>query len=157
MKKIVYIFFFVFINLAFHLELSGQVEENNPDILQRLKGDTHVSSTFRIQLDPLIEENYYRHLLYNQKNGAAMGYRIRIFSMSGHDAFEKANQVRSRFISKYENIPSYITYDTPDYKVYIGDCRTRSEVLKLFTQVKKDFPYAFLVSQPINIESDNKR
>ncbi|MBE0655706.1 MAG: hypothetical protein IH594_18040 [Bacteroidales bacterium] len=157
MKKIHYIISFLYLNLFLLVGVSGQAPGNKADILQRLKGDINYSSESRVQLDPFIEDNYYRHLIYNEKNGGVIGYRIRIFSMSGHDAFEKANKTRATFLSKFENIPSYVTYDTPDYKVYVGDCRTRSEVLKLFNLVKKDFPYAFLVSQPINIDTENKR
>ena len=135
--------------------LRSQESSTGDDLLQRLIEDSGYNSDIDITLDERIEENYYKHLIYNKKNGAIMGWRIRIFSGSGHDAFEKANQTRTRFISIYENINAYITYVAPDYKVYVGDCRTRSEVLKLFEEINKDFPYAFLVEQPINVSEDN--
>jgi len=135
----------------------SQSADPGSDVLQRLKDTDNYFSGVKIRLDSQIEQNYYKHLIYNKTNAAIMGYRIRIFSGSGHDAFEKANQTRARFLSKYENIKAYISYVAPDYKVYVGDCRTRSEVLKLFREINKDFPYAFLVDQPINVTTDNKR
>lgn len=145
------LFFFLCISQV----VRSQETNTSNDLLQRLKEDRGYYSDIDITLDDRIEDNYYKHLIYNKKNSAIMGWRIRIFSGSGHDAFEKANQTRARFISKYENIDAYITYVAPDYKVYIGDCRTRSEVLKLFEEINKDFPYAFLVQQPINVSKDN--
>lgn len=132
----------------------SQSPDNKGDILENLKGPGSYYSDFSIEVDSMIENNYYKHILYNKKNAAVMGWRIRIFSGSGHDAFQKANETRARFLSKYEDIDAYITYDAPDYKVYVGDCRTRSEVLKLFQRINKDFPYAFLVPYSINPDKE---
>ncbi len=145
------IFFFLCISAPI-LRSQSQVQED--DILQKLEGSGQYYSNFEVHVDSLVEDNYYKHILYNMKHPAVMGYRIRIFSGSGHDAFGKANETRARFLSRYENIDADITYDAPDYKVYIGDCRTRSEVLELFETIKKDFPYAFIVERPINIDSE---
>lgn len=135
--------------------LGAQVYEDEGDILSRLKGDDDFFSDFRVEADSMIEDNYYKHILYNQKNVKTMGYRIRIFSGSGTDAFQQANETRAQFLSEFEDINAYISYVAPDYKVYVGDCRTRSEVLKLFEKIKEDFPYAFIVENPINVQADN--
>jgi hypothetical protein len=154
MKKknfsILILFLFVFASL----DVTAQSIEEEGDILQRLKAPDNYYANIRIELDPRIEENYYKHLLYNKKQAPIMGYRIRIFSGSGNDAYQKANETRARFLSRYEDIEAYISYVAPDYKVYVGDCRTRSEVLKLFEKIQKAFPYAFLVSQPINVNKE---
>jgi len=34
----------------------------------------------------------------------------------------------------------------------VGDCRLRSEALRILEIIKKDFPNAFIVMQNINIE-----
>ncbi len=103
-------------------------------------------------MDPFIEDNYYKHLLYNQKDPGVMGYRIRIFRDSGTDAKERAMNVRSNFIMKYENVEADLKYvENIDWVIYVGNCRTRSEVLKLYNKVKVDFPYSFIVSQRINV------
>ena len=115
-----------------------------PDPLQRLRNYQDSTSKISITVDSLIELNYYKLFLYNQKNPGAIGYQIRIFSGSGPRAKEHAEKARSLFLSKYEGIRDTLVYDTPDYKVYVGDCRTQSEVLKLFEKVKSDFPNAFI-------------
>ncbi len=154
MKAFVFIKTFFLLILFSGLESYSQDIEREGDILQKLKASDGLSG-FRVELDPMIEDNYYKHLLYNKKNDQTMGYRIRIFSGSGNDAFQRANLTRGRFLTKFENINAYISYDAPDYKVYAGDCRTRSEALKLFKKINKEFPYAFIVSQPINVKTDN--
>lgn len=142
---------FIFLWIA-SPSLKSQTQYMEGDILQSLKGSQQYYSNVEIHVDSLVEVNYYKHILYNQKNPAVMGYRIRIFSGSGHDAFARANQTTARFLSRYEDTDAEIIYDAPDYKVYVGNCRTRSEVLQLFEKINKDFPYAFLVAQPINVD-----
>ncbi|MFW5644567.1 MAG: hypothetical protein ACOCZL_01515 [Bacteroidota bacterium] len=135
--------------------LQAQNYEDEGDILSRLKGENELFSNFRVEVDSMIETNYYKHILYNKKNAKTMGFRIRIFSGSGNNAFSMANQNRARFLSKYEDINAYISYDAPDYKVYVGDCRTHSDALKLFEKIREDFPYAFIVEYPIDIKAVN--
>jgi hypothetical protein len=126
----------------------------NSDILSKLKNSKGNFRTLELSFDEGIEDNYYKHLIYNKKHPDVMGYRIKIFSGSGHDAMERASKARARFLKNYEDVNAYLQYDAPDYKVYVGDCRTRSEVLKLFFEVKKEFPYAFPIPQAIKVMRD---
>ena len=124
------------------------------DVLQRLKNLNTNSSKITIYLDSLVESNYYKHIFYNMKNPGVMGYQIRIFSGSGQKAKEEAEKARSLFLSKFEDIQAYLVYDTPDYKVYVGDCRTQSENIKLYKELKANFPNAFPVKRRISVVYD---
>jgi hypothetical protein len=124
------------------------------DILQRLKNYDNHEVTISVYLDPLIETNYYKHILLNQKDPGAMGYQLRIFSASGLRAKEDAEKARSLFLSRFENVGAYLVYDSPDYKVYVGDCRTQSQILELLSRVKMVFPNAFQVYRKISVSYD---
>lgn len=137
-------FYSICLILSVSLNISGQLRKNTIDSYTSIKTDSVGYNHTIITVDKGIEENYYKHLVYNSKNPEVLGYRIRIYSGSGIDAKQQANRVRSLFLSKYPEIGADLQYDAPDYKVYVGDCRTRSEVLKLFNQIKRDFPYAFI-------------
>lgn len=145
--------FFVF-SENIDAQQAGRNSLKNSDILSRLKSANGNYKGINVSFDEGIEDNYYKHLLYNKKYPDVMGYRIKIFSGSGHDAMERASQARALFLKNYENVNAYLQYDSPDYKVYVGDCRTRSEVLKLFFEVKKEFPYAFPIPQAIKVKRD---
>ena len=144
MRKLI-IFCYVFVFKLFTI-YSQPVSTFNSisDPLHRLRNYHDNTSQVSIAVDSLVELNYYKLLFYNQKNPGAFGYQIRIFSGSGPRAKEHAAKARSIFLEKYEGIRDTLVYDTPDYKVYVGDCRTQSEVLKLFERVKNDFPNAFI-------------
>lgn len=72
-------------------------------------------------------------------------YWIRIYSGSANNAREKAYETKGKFLSKYDGIRNIVKYDDPNFKVYIGGYRSKSETLKLLNKVKKDFSTAFIV------------
>lgn len=122
------------------------------DILAHLQQDETVDQ-MHIWLDSLLEENYYKFMVMNKKESGIPGFRIRIYSESGLGAKEEQQKVRARFLSLHPEIDAYYRYDEPFFKVYVGDCRTKSEVIKLMDAVKKNFPNSIWVSDYINLKS----
>jgi hypothetical protein len=125
-------------------------EPSGEDILERLS--EYGDGTVRIRADSLLKSNYYKLLNENSSIAGVPGYRIRIFSESGVGAKEEQQRVRARFLSLFPGVDAYYDYDEPYFKVYVGDCRTRSEALKLMDQVKEKFPNAILREDYINIQ-----
>jgi len=126
------------------------------DILTRLLeegNDDQVS----LGVDSLLLANYYKFITQNKKVKGVPGYRIRIYSESGIGSKEGQQRVRARFLSLYPDIDAYYRYDEPFFKVYVGDCRTRSEALKLYDRVKKNFPNPILREDYINITPAKSR
>ena len=105
-----------------------------------------------IEIDSLLEANYYKLMVVNSKVRGVPGYRIRIFSESGVGAKEEQQRVRASFLSEFPEIDAYYRYDEPYFKVYVGDCRTRSEALKLYDLIKKEFPNPIIREDYINIK-----
>lgn len=114
------------------------------DILEDLQGSGRNNSV-SIEMDSLLVSNYYKFLTSNKMASGIPGYRIRIYSGSGVGAKEEQQRIKARFLTLYPDIDAYYIYDEPDFKVYVGDCRTRSEVLKLIDRIKRDFPDPFYV------------
>ncbi|MCK4879669.1 MAG: SPOR domain-containing protein [Bacteroidales bacterium] len=97
-----------------------------------------------LDVDGLLVVNYNKLIAKNMKSSGVPGYRIRIYSESGIGAKEEQQRVRARFLSLYRGLDAYNRYDEPYFKVFVGDCRTRSEALKLNEMIKKDFPNSFI-------------
>ena len=123
---------------------------SNADLLQSFREDD--SGQVRMYADSLLVDNYYKLRIQNAKIKGVPGYRIRIFSESGIGAKEEQRRIRASFLSLYPDTDAYYKYDEPYFKVYVGDCRTRSEALKLYDQIKEDFPNPILVEDYINIQ-----
>lgn len=55
-----------------------------------------------------------------------------------------ASNIIKEFRAKYNNLPSSIIYETPNYKVWVGNFRNRLEADRALLQIKNDFPSAFI-------------
>lgn len=105
-----------------------------------------------IELDSLMESNYNKLISKNMQSSGVPGYRIRIYSESGIGAKNEQQQVRARFLSLYPGMDAYNRYDAPYFKIYVGDCRTKSEALKLQDRIAKDFPNSIVREDFINLK-----
>ncbi|HPS12603.1 MAG TPA: SPOR domain-containing protein, partial [Prolixibacteraceae bacterium] len=50
-----------------------------------------------------------------------------------------------------ENMKVYVLFQSPDFKVRVGDFRTKSEALKLRNQLKNEFPSVFIIDDLISL------
>lgn len=115
------------------------------EIFIRLNKQQAGSGKITVVQDARLEEVLREYIKINQQKNGVPAYWIRIYSGSGHDAREKAYQTKAKFLSQYEGIKDKVVYDNPNFKVYIGGYRIKSEALRLLKTVQKDFPSAFIV------------
>ena len=75
------------------------------------------------------------------------GFRIRLYFASSRTAREESASVIRRFNAMYPGIQAYRSYASPNFKVTVGNFRTRLDAEKLLRQIKADFPDAFIVRE----------
>jgi hypothetical protein len=119
-------------------------------IAQTSNGMRNEEGKVEIIADPKIEELLKRHRALNETRQVLDGYRVQIFFASGTNSKKQATDTKTAFMQKYPDVPSYITYQAPNFKVRVGDFRTRHEAHRLFKEIRKDFPGAFIVKDEIN-------
>jgi len=115
------------------------------EIFIRLNKKQAGAGEITVVQDARLEEVLREYIKINQQKNGIPAYWIRIYSGSGHDAREKAYQTKAKFLSKYEGIKDKVVYDNPNFKVYLGGYRVKSEALRLLKTVQIDFPSAFIV------------
>jgi hypothetical protein len=96
-----------------------------------------------------------KHIRINELNKTIEGYRIQIFSDSGNNSKANAQSLRDEFMSKYPSLGVYLTFKSPNYKVRIGDFRTRLDAQRLLNDISVDFPNAFIVTDQINLPNSD--
>ncbi|MCF1421660.1 MULTISPECIES: SPOR domain-containing protein [Mangrovimonas] len=76
----------------------------------------------------------------NASNEYSDRYKIQIFSgnLSG------AEKSVTEFKKKYESWSCKMDFETPNYKVRVGNFRSRLEADKALATIKKEFPAAFI-------------
>ena len=100
--------------------------------------------------DENISELLNKHIKVNEIANTISGFRINIFFQSGNNSKTGAMQCKTAFIAKYPDIECYVVYEEPNFKVKIGDFRTRMEARGFVQQIKMDFPDAFVIKDQIN-------
>ena len=72
----------------------------------------------------------------------AFGYRLLIFYDNEQFADERAARALSHFRARYKNIGSYLSPESPSFRVLVGDCFTQEEVAILRHRIIDEYPEA---------------
>ena len=83
---------------------------------------------------------------HRRTNGECDGYRVKIHFIADRS---KANEVKARFSSKYNDVPTHDDYQQPNFVVNVGDFKTKLEAYELLKKIQADFPYAFIVKSKV--------
>ena len=85
-----------------------------------------------------------------------IGYRIRVFS--GNQQTTSKNRcyaIQSNINEQMPELPTYVAFKTPNWRISVGDFRTSEEASSMLAQLRKAFPaYAkemFIVKEKINL------
>ncbi len=81
------------------------------------------------------------------------GYRIRIFFDNRQDAREASKAAQERSQELFPGYRTYRTYIYPNFKVTVGDFRTRAEAQMALREVQRHFPSAFVVRERMKFPS----
>lgn len=85
----------------------------------------------------------------NKAKGTIKGFRVQIYYGSGAESRTLARKVQSDFIKQYPDTPSYLIFQSPNFKIRVGDFRTKLEAEKFLLEIKASFENAFIVKDDI--------
>ena len=78
------------------------------------------------------------------------GYRIRVYYDNGQNARNRSEAIARSISNAYPGLGVYRTFESPNFKVCVGDFRTKDEALKVFHALKATYPTALLLKDTIN-------
>ncbi len=96
----------------------------------------HQSEALRDALQAHIDDNASKQ--FN-------GYRIRIYLNSVQTAREESRTALRRFQEAFPEIPAYLTYSSPNFRVMVGNFRTRTDAELALKRISELFPSATIV------------
>ena len=109
------------------------------------------SGTVTIYQDKLVDELVQKQVKLNEAGSNQDGYRIQIFSDSGNNSKTKAQTVMDEFLANHPEVKAYLAFKSPNYKVKVGDFRSRLDAIRYLNQINTDYPNAFIISDLINL------
>ncbi len=104
----------------------------------------------RVIQDPRVDSLMARYVRVNEANPLTEGWRIEIFFEAGNLSKKQAMEAKAEFVQKHPDVPSYLIFQQPYYKVRVGDYRTKMEAERFLHAINPDYPQAFVVSDEIN-------
>ena len=131
----------------------GYAQTDTLGIRSGISSQTEVLEDFlgklQVRQDPRITDLLIRHNQINQKRNGTEGFRLEIFFSSENKAREQAVRVKNEFNLVFPEIAGYVLFQTPNFKVRIGDFRNKSEALKTKAYIASKYPNAFIVKDNI--------
>tara|TARA_B110000263_G_C14904846_1_gene327703 strand:+ start:50 stop:460 length:411 start_codon:yes stop_codon:yes gene_type:complete len=130
MKKLLVIFFLI--------PLLGFTQSNTT-----FNSEGEIISINQEGIDDLV--NKYKTILKN--TGGVDGWRLQIkFTSKREDILP----YQVKFTNLYPETPAQITFDSPYYKLAVGNFRTKNEALKIKHEISNNFPGAHPVTSLID-------
>jgi hypothetical protein len=114
---------------------------------------SNADSTVQVTQDARLDDLIKRQKNANQLKQTMPGYRIQIYFGGVR---QKASEIKIDFAEKHSDIPAYITYQQPNFKVRVGDFRTRLEAQKLLKSMEGEFTTMFIVQDEVKLPSLEK-
>ena len=99
------------------------------------------SRTMRSALDSYVSNNAAKKLT---------GFRIRVYFDNGQNARNRSEAIAQSISGTYPGIGVYRTFESPNFKVTVGDFRTKDEALKVYHSLKASYPTAIILRETIN-------
>lgn len=125
---------FLFFLCVFSLSFYNVFSQENPN-------SSAIQTSMKVKALQEKKAEYHR-----RTNGECDGYRVKIHFSADRS---KANEVKSRFSSKYNDVPTHDDYQQPNFVVNVGDFKTKLEAYELLKKIQADFPYAFIVKSKV--------
>ncbi len=82
----------------------------------------------------------------NMTRTTTRGFRVQIYLGSSRS---EAYAEQARFRRMFRNIDTYVTYEEPNYRVKVGDFRSRSEAEQLMQGLRDQFSNVFIFTEDI--------
>ena len=131
------------LSFSFMVFAQEQVPENVSEELEQEPIRTWVVQDQKV--DTLVKD--FREM--NKRRGMA-GFRVQIYTASGNRSRLLTERQKAEFDASFPNVPSYITYDEPYFKLRVGDFRTRLDAQRFSRQISSKYIFATVVVDRIN-------
>lgn len=89
-----------------------------------------------------------RHKKINASKMSMPGFRIQLYF--GNERM-KAQEIKSSFLQKHPKASAYMLYHQPNFKVRVGDFRTRLEAAGFLKLISEDFKTSFIVPDDVKL------
>lgn len=134
------------VSICWHITAAGHITLNQPAALARLLEYVPVA-------DP---DDASERDMHNRSAATRSGYRVQVFDDNNpRTARSNAEAAHRRLSAEFPEMRSYISFNSPYWRVKAGDFRTRAEAEAAMAEIQRLFPgyagYIRIVRDKINV------
>ena len=100
-------------------------------------------------VEPEIEDIQSDYIKVWDRIGEMKGYRVQIMAVTGTNSRNTAENERALFQARFPEVPAYISYTEPYFKIRVGDFMTRLDAYKMLVEVRDMYPGAYITIDKI--------
>lgn len=78
------------------------------------------------------------------------GYRIQIRALSGSQSRVKALEIKDEFDKAFPDIACYLSYAEPNFRIRVGDFKSKLDAYRYLDKIRELFPGAFIVKENVS-------
>ena len=105
--------------------------------------------SLNIEQDDRIEGLIAKQRIIYRMDSSFSGYRVHVFMEIGNEALQHAEEVQEQFQKDFPDIPIYLTYSEPYFRLRAGNFRNRVEAEQCLRRIKPMFKEAFVTADMI--------
>lgn len=106
-------------------------------------------NSVKYDVEPAIMTIQNDYIKVWNKLGETDGFRIQIAAITGTNSRSTAENERFAFQSRFPEIPAYISYMEPYFRIRVGNFNTRLEAYYIIKEIESEYPNAYIVPEKI--------
>jgi len=136
--KVLLLVVFLFLSLAASATRPGSVIADSLGL--------HIS----VRQDPRVDLLLQQHREIAIREQGIRGFRVQLSTDSGNQSKQRTQRRKAEFDLLFPGVSSYIIFDSPEFKLRVGNFRTRLDAQRFLEKISSKHPAAFIVVDRIN-------
>ncbi|WP_321309854.1 hypothetical protein [Marinifilum fragile] len=134
-----------FIAVFVFMLIGGSANAQNYENIEKKNDSVGVVNILQ---DERIDQLLATDSIINSQKQSFTGYRIQIF-FGGSTDREKAFKIKEEFLKLFPEERAYVVYTAPDFRVRVGNFRTKLESIELYKACAEFYPNCYPVKTEI--------
>lgn len=131
---------------------SVHAQPSRPRVINQITAQRPGEGKIEIVQDKKTDAFQSKYLETISQKTTITGYTLCIYSGSKQGvAKTKASEIRIKFKTVYPDVDASVKYEQPDWKVYVGNFRNRTDAFRLKQQIQSQFPN-YIVERQIDFK-----
>ena len=149
MKRIIILLALLTASLSAHAQLDSLTRASMDTTLVGRDIMTLMGSGISVNQTSAVRTALNKYI-YSNTGKKIQGYRIRVFYDNSPQARTRSESIAAYLRNQFPENGVYRSFESPNYKVTVGDFRTKDEALKIYMALKGIYPTAYIIKESIN-------